>query len=199
FVVGLLIVAAYVHRTRQSQRNREQDIDDFVEEIEDEEEDVDLPRYIDIKPVEPVQAENVCEADQKATGNDCTEGCSCYSFFDGLNEAPSQASTEVASNQTSSLDKTRQTINDNQTLGVVNAEDSLNSRSAPSTLYKIEENEEDNNENIGMFCGLNQGHLANTKLADKSRFGLENNWGMKPSASEDTNAVQTRRCTTTCN
>ncbi|KAL3777650.1 hypothetical protein HJC23_005516 [Cyclotella cryptica] len=195
FVVGCLLVAAFVHRTRQAQRSREHDIDDFIEEIDEEEEDVDLPKYIDIKPVERVEGGNDCEAIPQAAVNDCTEGCSFYSFFDGINEAPSQASTEVASNQTSSPDRTRQTINDedNQTIGVANAEDSSNGRSARSTLYKIEENEEDNTDNVGMFCGLNQGHSTNTKLDDKSRFGLENDWGMKPSASEDTNAVQMRR------
>jgi len=33
FVAGLLLVAAFVHRRRHSQRGREQDIDDFVEEV----------------------------------------------------------------------------------------------------------------------------------------------------------------------
>jgi hypothetical protein len=83
---------------------------------------------------------------------------------------------------------------------VETSDDSQNSRSAPQSLYKIEENEEDNchNQNVGMFCGANNGQGANKRADDRSRFGMENDWGVKPNDSEDTEQMQKRRCSPTC-
>jgi hypothetical protein len=49
-----------------------------------------------------------------------------------------------------------------------------------------------------MFCGANNGQGANKRADDRSRFGMENDWGVKPNDSEDTEQMQKRRCSPTC-
>ena len=87
-----------------------------------------------------------------------------------------------------------------ETLEVTHADGSTNRSSLSSTLYKIQENEEDTNgPNIGLFCGMNNPHSAADKQDEKSRFGTESQWGLKPVASEDTSTVQKEiRCSTAC-
>lgn len=165
-----------------------------------QEEDEDLPTFINITQVdcEQFETENDCEPVQ-----DCVEGCGSNCFFDGIHIAPSQASTEVASNQTGSKLDTLNTREDSstlETLEVTHADGSTNRRSMPPTLYQIQENEEDTNQqSTGLFCGLNSPQSAADKQDDKSRFGMESQWGLKPAASEDTSTVQKEgRCSTAC-
>jgi hypothetical protein len=204
FVVGLLLVAAFVHRTRNAQRNRALNVDDFVEEPNDvEEEGDDLPTFIEVTPVECEQCENDCNP----VVQDCAEGCGVsYCFIETIHEAPSQASTEVASNQTYSMDTTKQytldTEGKEEELVTIetHADGSSNNRSLqPTSLYQIHEHGEDTNQNTGLFCGLNHATTA-TKADEKSRFGMESQWGLKPTDSQDTSAVQKNgRCSTACN
>lgn len=155
--------------------------------------------YINIKPVEQCDLEHDC----KPVVQDCAEGCGC--FFDAIHEAPSQASTEVASNQTSTVDTKQFTLNANdedlvtlETLEVTHADGTSNRSSLQRKLYQIQENEEDTNHHFGLFCGLNNTQ-TDAQKDDKSRFGMESQWGLKPTDSEDTSAVQKGRCSTACN
>ena len=136
---------------------------------------------------------------------DCTEGCgNC--FIDNIVGSPSETSTEVASNQ-----KTIHTKEDT-TVTLDNLVGTSVKRSQP-VLYQIKENQEDKNQNqedgnqnqkdeetntVGMFCGLNTAHTDDHK-DDKSRFGTESQWGMKPTDSQDTSDVQKERCNMKCN
>lgn len=78
-------------------------------------------------------------------------------------------------------------------------------RSQP-VLYQIKENQEDRNQNqedeqtntVGILCGLNTAHTDDHK-DDKSRFGTESQWGMKPTDSQDTSDVEKERCNMKCN
>lgn len=201
FVAGLLLVAAFVHRTRQAQRNRAINVDDFVEEPDEAEEDGDdLPTFIEVTPFECEQCENDCDP----VVQDCAEGCGVsYCFIESIHEAPSQASTEVASNQTYSMDTRQYTLDtkakEEELVTIeTHAGGSSNNRSLqPTSLYQIHEHEEDANQNTGLFCGLNQATTV-TKADEKSRFGMESQWGLKPTDSQDTSTVQ-QRCSTACN
>lgn len=206
FVVGLLLVAAFVHRTRQMQRNRAMEVDDFVEEPNGVDgEDDGLPAYIDIKQVDQCEQ---CDGgnDCDPVVQDCAEGCGVsYCFIESIQEAPSisQASTEVASNQTYSNDRNTLDTKEEElvTLETYDASGISNNRSLQlPPLYQIHENEEDKNQNTGFFCGFNNAVTATQKEDDKSRFGTESQWGMKPTNSEDTSEVQQKgRCSTACN
>ena len=153
-----------------------------------------LPKCIDAKSVEVSEG----GADCKPFAEECVEGCGVNWFFDAIQEAPSQASTEVASNQTSSCAIKRQTINaieEGATHTCVSSNKGL--LQELGSLYQTQENEVDVNQDLGVFCGLHNAQSVQ-KPNEKSRFGMEIEWGLKPVESEDTSVVQNRTCNRAC-
>ena len=134
--------------------------------------------------------------------NDYSGGCSLYGSLCDAMDTSSQAPTEIMSNHTPAIS---QATPRSEMASIAesndNAASTVNSQAENKmTLYNIQENEVDlscNNE-VGYFCGslpdrskpsMTSEAVSVARSTKSSRFGAENNWGTKPTASEETPSI----------